>query len=143
MGIGVRIFLITDDNSLERFSLRRYERLLRHDPTERLPQYAGKRLRHALVVLEMEHRKPMGILKIQYGYLHFDSEGKLDIIEREREARMTVELFPSLPDDEHPPQVIDVRHLFARKRYTDEYHWQPSPEMETAIAEAIFGKNQR
>ena len=52
MGIGSRIFLFTDDNSLERFSLRRYERLLRHDPTERLPQYAGKRLRHALVVLD-------------------------------------------------------------------------------------------
>ena len=143
MGIGVRIFLVKDDDSLERFPMRRYERLLRHDPTERLPQYAGKRLRHALVVLEMEHRKPVGILKIEYGYLHFDSEGKLDIIKREREARMAVELFPPLLDHEQPAQVIDARHLFARKRYGDEYHWQPSPEMETAIVEAILGKNQR
>jgi hypothetical protein len=143
MGIGVRIFLVTDDNCLERLSLMRYERLLRYDPTEHLPQYAGKRLRHVLVVLEMEHRKPVGIRKIEYGYLHFDSEGKLDIIKRERKARMAMELFPSLSDDEHPPQVIDARHLFARKRYSDEYHWQPSREMGTAIVEAIFGKTQR
>ena len=102
MGIGVRIFLITDDNSLERFPMRRYERLLRHDPVERLPHCAGKRVRYALVVLEIEQRKPVAILRIQCSFLQFDSEGRLDIKEQEREARLAVELFPPLPEKEHP-----------------------------------------
>jgi len=143
MGIGLRVFFITDDDSIERLSLSRYERLLRHDPTERLPQYAGNRVRYALVMLEMEHRRPVAILRTQCSFLQFDSEGRLDIKEQEREARMVVELFPPLPAEEHPQQVIDARHRFARKRYTNEYQWRPSAEIETAIVEAIFGRDQR
>ncbi len=142
MGIGLRVFLISDDDSLERLSLSRYERLLRHDPTERFPQYAGNRVRYALVMLEMEHRRPVAILRIQCSFLQFDSEGRLDIKEREREARMAVELFPPLLVEEHPQQVIDARHRFARKRYTNEYQWNPSAEIENAIEEAIFGKDR-
>jgi hypothetical protein len=57
------------------------------------------------------------------------------------EARMAVELFPPLPDQEEPAQLIDARHRFARKRYANEYLWEPSPEIESAIKEAIFGKD--
>ena len=44
MGIGLRIFLVNDDNSIQRLAVARYDRLLRRDPEERLPRYAGKRL---------------------------------------------------------------------------------------------------
>jgi len=142
MGIGSRVFLIKDDDSLERLSLSRYERLLRNDPAECFPQYAGKRMRYVLVVLEMRHRKPVAIHRIECSFLRFDSEGRLDIKERERAARMAVELFPPLPDEEQPPQLIDARHRFARKRYANEYLWRPSAEIQTAIFEAIFGKEQ-
>ena len=37
-------------------------------------------------------------------------------------------------------RVIDARHKFARKRYFDKHRWQPTDEIVTAIAEAIFGK---
>lgn len=55
MGIGLRIFLVNDDDSLERLAVARYERLLRRDPEECLPQYAGKRVRYALVAYEVEN----------------------------------------------------------------------------------------
>ena len=143
MGIGFRILLFTDDGALERISFSRYNRLHRNDPEESFPHYAGKRLRYALVVLDLVRRKPVGILHIQYAFLQFDSKGRLDIKEREREARMAVELFPSLHGKEHPSQLIDARHRFARKRYANDYHWKPSREIETALAEAIFGKDWR
>jgi len=76
MGIGLRIFLVNDDDSLERLAVARYERLLRRDPKERLPQYAGKRVRYALVAYEVENRIPVEILKIEYNYLSLDSEGR-------------------------------------------------------------------
>ena len=141
MGIGFRIFFITDDGALERISFSRYDRLHHNDPEERFPQYAGKRIRYVLAVLDLVRRKPVGILHIQYAFLQFDSEGRLDIKEREREARMAVELFPPLHGKEQPVQLIDARYRFARKRYANEYHWQPGAELEAALAEAIFGKD--
>jgi hypothetical protein len=84
MGLGSRIFLVNDDGSLQRLSLARYERLLHRDPKERLPQYAGKRIRYVLVVLEIENRRPTEVILVQYSYLSFDSEGRIDAAEREK-----------------------------------------------------------
>jgi hypothetical protein len=140
MGIGTRIFLVHDDDSLERFSLARFERLLRGDPEEQLPLYAGKRIRYALVVLEVEQRRPVAINHIQYAFLYFDSKGRLDVSEREREARAAVEMFPSVDEKNHHPTVIDARFKFARRRYADEYKWKPNQEIEAKLMEVLFGK---
>jgi hypothetical protein len=45
MDAGLRIFIVNDDNSLERLALKKYERLMQRDPDISLPQYAGKRVR--------------------------------------------------------------------------------------------------
>ena len=141
MGIGLRIFLVNDDDSLERLAVARYDRLLRRDPEECLPQYAGKRLRYALVAYEVENRIPVEILKIEYNYLSLDSEGRIDAGEEEKERRMAVDLFPPVLPEEQAGQVIDAKHRFAKKRYDNEYRWTPSPEVEAAIVRAIFGNN--
>ena len=141
MGIGLRIFLVNDDDSLERLAVARYERLLRRDPQERLPQYAGKRVRYALVAYEVENRIPVEILKIEYNYLSLDSEGRIDAAEQKKERRLTVDLFPPVLPEEQPGQVIDAKHRFAKKRYDNEYRWTPSQELEAAIVNAVFGKN--
>jgi len=73
MGIGIRVLLVDDDDSIKRFPLTRYERLLRRNPNERLPQYAGKRVRFAEVAVELEERKPVQIIRAVYGILPFDS----------------------------------------------------------------------
>ncbi len=140
MGLGLRIFIVNDDASLERLSLARYERLLRGDPRESLPQYAGKRIRYALVVLEVEQRKPVAINRIQYNFIFFDSEGRIDASEREKAARLALEMLPPLPPMEpKPEQVIAARHKFAKRRYDNHYKWTPTPEIEAAIVKAIFG----
>ncbi len=82
---------------------------------------------------------PVAINHIQYAFLHFDSEGRLDISEREREARAAVRIF-SLLYDQYRSKVINAQHQFAKKRYVNEYKWTPTPETEAKIMEAIFGK---
>ena len=140
MGLGLRIFLVNDDDSIQRLSVARYERLLRGDPRESLPQYAGKRMRYALVVLEVEQRKPVAINRIQYNFIFFDSEGRIDASEREKAARLALEMLPPLPPMEpKPEQVIVARHKFAKRRYDNHYKWTPTPEIEAAIVKAIFG----
>ena len=142
MRISLRIFLVNDDDSVQRIPLARYERLVRGEPEERLLQYAGKRVRYALVVVDLINRIPVEILGIEHSFLSFDSEGRLDLSEREKGARLALDLLPPLPTVNDIPQVIDARHHFARKRYDNEYRWTPSPEIEKAIMDAIFGKDR-
>ncbi len=140
MGVGLRIFLVNDDDTIKRLPLVRYERLVRRDPQEIMPQYAGKRVRYAEVAVELEQRKPVEILRLQYFILPFDSEGRIDAAEREKEMRLAVDVLPPYTKDEDLGDVIDARHFFAKKRYDNEYRWRPTPEIEAEILRAIFGK---
>jgi hypothetical protein len=140
MGLAVRVFLVEDDGYLRRFPLARYERLLRGEAEGFLPEYAGKRIRYALVVVELVDRKPIEIRHVEYSWLSFDSEGRLDRSEQRKEARLAIEVLPPLSGEESL-QVIDARHRFARKSYDDRYKWQPSPDIQAAIIAATLGQN--
>lgn len=140
MGLAVRVFLVEDDGYLRRLPLARYERLLRGEAEAFLPQYAGKRVRYALVVVELVDRKPIEIRHLEYSWLSFDSEGRLDRSEQRKEARLAIEVIPPVSGEESL-QVIDARHRFARKSYDDRYKWQPSPDIQAAIIAATLGQN--
>jgi hypothetical protein len=137
MGLGMRIFIVKDDDSLERMPFGRYNRLLQRHPSERLFQYAGKQVRCALIVVESINRKPVEILKCQYSYLSFDSDGMLKK-GGEGEVKLAMDMLEPVII-ERAKQVVDARHKFARKRYAREYRWEPPPGIEAAIRKAIFG----
>ena len=139
MGLGTRIFIVKEDDSLQRLSLKRYNRLIKGHPDEGLMQFAGKRIRYALIVLEMINRKPVEILMTEYSFLTFDSKGRLDAGEREKAARLAMDTLEPIASEQKSGKVIDVKHRFAKKRFDDRYIWKPAPEIETAILRAIFG----
>ncbi len=139
MGTSIRIFLINDDDSLKRFPLARFERLFQHNPEECLPQYAGKRVRYALVVVDLVNREPVEIINIQYAILTFDSEGKIDAVELEKEMRLGVNMVPIGTSEDISRKVVDAEHRFLQKRYNNRYNWEPTPEIEEAIVKATFG----
>jgi len=141
MGVSLRIFLVNDDDSIKRLPLTRYERLMRGDPKERLPEYAGKRVRYAEVAVELADRKPISILRMLYFIMSFDSEGRIDTSERQKESRLAMELLLPLGSDGQSGQVIDAQHHFAKRRYDNEYRWVPSPEIEAEIVRAVFGRD--
>jgi hypothetical protein len=138
MGIGCRIFLINDNDSLQRISMARLTRLLYFDPTESLQQYAGKRVRCAMVFLEVAGREVLAISHSDYFWLQFNDKGRIDKKEWEKGMRLGMELLPSLHDEQYPHQVIDAHHRFAKRRYEHEFKWKPSRKVEEAIVAAIF-----
>ena len=139
MGLGTRIFIVNDDDTLKRMPMKRYHRLFRRHPEERFLEYADDRIRYVLAVLELKNRKPVEILRIQYSYLAFDQKGRLREDERERAARLSMVMIkPSLPEQE-PNHIIVAGYKFAKKRFDREFRWEASPEIETAIFKAIFG----
>ena len=72
-GLGTRIFIVKEDDTLQRLTLKRYNQLIKGHPDEGLIQYAGKRIRYALIVLEMINRKPVEVLMTEYSFLTFNS----------------------------------------------------------------------
>ena len=112
MATGLRVFLVNDDDSLKRFPLARFERLFQGHPEERLPEYAGKRVRYALVIVDLVNRKPFEILRIQYPILTFDSEGKIDAAELEKEMRLGVDMVPIGTIAPLSRKVVDAEHHF-------------------------------
>ena len=142
MGLGSRIFIVNDNGSLRRLSMTKYERLFRQDPNECLPEYAGQRVKYAHIVVELENRKPRKVIMDQFLYLTFDSNGKLDQSAMEKETRLGVEMVAPVLLDLQPANVVDARHRFAQKEFSDRYRWEPSPDIIDAIGQAIFGKNR-
>ncbi len=140
MGISLRIFIVDDDDKLQRLPLARYDRLLAPNSKECMPQYAGKRVRYALVVVDLINRTPVEILRFEYSFLSFDAEGRIDPTESEKEARLAFEILPPLPFlfDKPTDNVIEARHLFSKKRFENEYKWTPAPRIEDAIVNAVF-----
>lgn len=139
MGIGRRIFLVNDNDSIQRLAVTKYEGLLRRDPKEALPQYANTRIRYASVALNLVNRRPVDVIYLHYGILCFDTQGLLDIVEQQKERRLGLEITAPLISKDYPFHLIDARHRFAKKRYTDHYTWMPSPEVVAAIVKEIFG----
>ena len=138
MGIGCRVFLIDDNDSLQRISMAKLDRLLHFDRAQSLPQYSGKRVRCAMAFVELAGRKVLAIKNIDYSLLPLDDKGRIDKKEWERGMRLGVDLLPSILDGEYPKQVINAQHRFAKRRYEHEFKWKPSRKVEEAIVAAIF-----
>ncbi len=142
MGTGIRVFFVNEDETLTRIPLTRYERLLGADPEVRFQEYAGKRVRYALAILEIVNRKPLEIVSIQYSILSFDPSGRIDAGELEKEIKLGFKMLPPLMADFDFPNVINAEDRFAMKSFHDRYIWTPSSEIEKAIINAIFGKSK-
>jgi len=139
MGISLRIFFVNDDDSIKRFQLARYERLLEGNPKERLPQYADKRVRYILLVVDLLNREPVEILRVQYSYLSFDSDGLIDPAKLREEVMLFIEIFPPEPIIRYPWDPVKPNRSLPGKCYDHENKWAPTQEIETSIVEAIFG----
>jgi len=138
MGIACRVFFVDDNDTLQRIPMARLDRLLHFDRKESLQQYAGKRVRCAMVFLEVAGRQVHGIRNIDYFLLQFNDKGRIDKKEWEKAMRLGMDLLPPLSDEQYPQHVIDAQHRFAKRRYEHEFKWKPSRKVEDAIVAAVF-----
>ena len=141
MGLGYRVFIVNDDDTLQRIPFAKYERLYREDSQEQLLQYAGQRVRCALVILLVEEREPQSIAFIDCHRIPFNAEGRVDLKEVENHARSIGGFLDLRIKERKRDKIIDAHSVFARKRYEQEIKWSLTPELEQAIEEAIFGSN--
>ncbi len=141
MGTTLRFFIVDDSDAVQRIPMTRYNRMMQRDLDECFVQYAGKRVRCAMIALETEGRIPISVLRTDYYFLNFDSEGLIDNTLNGKEMRLVADMLPPILESKKPENVVDAQSRFARKRYKHEYLWTPSPEIEELIMATIFKNN--
>jgi hypothetical protein len=137
MGFGFRIFFVNDKDEIKRIPYARFERIFYRDPKETLLEYKNARIRYAEVILEIENRKPVSIVRVVYGYLKFNSKGHVDKEFQNEEMRVGMNMI-SLPLTGESSNVVHASDRFAQKTFKDKFSWSPSFELEQSIIEASF-----
>lgn len=139
--IASRYFLVTDEDDIIRLSQARFDRLSSNPPSDRLAEFANRRVRWAGIIVELEYRKPSKILRTTYGYLHFNRDGYLDIDRYLQDAAVVVAAgFPNIFAGETPPNVIDARQEFAKRQRDHHVWWKPNARLEQRILDAAMNR---
>lgn len=138
MGIGLRVFLVDNNDAFIKVSYARWERLHSNHPTERFPEYAGKRMRFIMVFLDLEERKPVYINHLDLGYIIFDADGKMDQEDWERHKHLVVESADLFGPEENEGNVINAQTEFLRRTYRHRYRWEFPDGMLERLIKTIF-----
>jgi hypothetical protein len=133
MSIGVRIMFLDGDRII-RVSQRRFERLVDRDLNEAMPEYAGQRIRCAMVYVQLADRKPLEVVRIDYMVLPLDPEGRVDADLQSRKMMLAGEMF-GFGMTGTAERVVDFGPYLAEKQYRAEYEWKPTENEERALVE--------
>ena len=136
MGLGLRVFVF-DENDIRKISYARFQRLLDGDAKESLSEYAGKKIKYAVVLIETKNRKPIEVLNIDLGYVYVKHDGKLNQ-NKLRQGTADAMKAVSFTDEEPPANVVDASATFAAKRYRDKHTWAPSQDEMNQIYQLVF-----
>ena len=136
MGIRVKVFVV-EENGVRRIPYIRLQRLESGDVDERLPEYAGTRIRLVCVTVHTENRNPIDIIELDCRLVTVTKHGMFD--QRERRTRMLTAMNALAFDlEDLPVNVLDASAVFAQKKYRNKYTWIPTREEANKIIQLTF-----
>jgi hypothetical protein len=133
MRVGVRFFVVKSDDTFERWSQARFNRVWEGD--EPVLEFAGRRLRCAVVFVETKGRKAVNVRGVEWNVLAMDITGRHDRMSALRDAVDVV----SAATSPYPSPIADAR----RKFYDRKAHWEPTPALRAAILDAALNVSAR
>jgi hypothetical protein len=113
--ISIRILIVEENDTIKRLPLAHYQRLLKRDPNEGLPKYAGKRVRCALIVVDLINRRPRETVKDEYAFFNFDDNCRLKTSKHEKEESLAFDMLSFISLEKQDKRAVDARHNFAKK----------------------------
>lgn len=133
MSIGFRHFIFEDDGTMLLLPQRVSDGLVKG--TDRLPQFAGRKMRMVTVILALDEGEPQKIERIQPTIIQFDELGnwQFEPIPTGDVGGVLDRLMPP-----KPAGVVDITDKLARQRYVREHQWQPTDADVTRIVDAIW-----
>jgi hypothetical protein len=133
MAVGARFFVITSDDTFERWSQARFNRVWDRD--EAVPAFAGRRLRYALVFVDTDAGRAVGVQAVQWGVLTMDASGKHELASALSAAAGVMGASSS----SYPTPIVDARRKFYERRA----RWKPTAKVRAAILDAALRIGRR
>lgn len=138
MALSFRRFLIAQDGSLYRLANSKFDRMFRNPGNHGLPDFAGQRVRMADVVVELDGRVPVRVLRSTFAILVFDKDGHIDSgrFGKQQLALAASALAPALDVSRSKGAILDASDRFIAQGGA----WQPSGALARAIDAAALGR---
>ncbi len=138
---SVRHFLINDDDEIIRIPNTKCKRLLRGSFEEKTERFAGKRVRAAEIIVRLENRKPVSVIRAIYYYLHFNEKGILDYDRYLKDGVVVLDAADSINYEEKvKSNIINARQEFAKRQRDYTVWWKPDMQLERNILDASIGE---
>ncbi len=132
MGASWRFFRFDDDGAIKRLSRHRFERIW--NGSELCLEFAGRSIRIAQVLVDIESRRPRRIWRIDGLKLHFDGTGCLD--EKKRQEWIRLEVQAADPSHGDTNNILGL----AARRALSEYTFILERHEIAALSALIFAK---
>ena len=134
---SLRHFFISDDNEIFRIPNTKFERLLNGSLEKKTERFAGKRVRTAEIVVKLENRKPVQVLRAIYYYLHFNEKGILDYDRFMKDGGIVATAgIPDIFAEKVQSNLINAWQEFAKRQRDHAVWWKPSMQLERNILDA-------
>jgi hypothetical protein len=123
-GLSCRLFLVDENDVLYRLLNAKFDQMLRRPAEHRLPRFAGARVRMASVIVGLEDRKPIRVVRTNYSILSFDKTERFDLTAYEQPLRARMDLaFGALRNE----TAGSMKVIEAADRFVDRGgRWEPS-----------------
>jgi hypothetical protein len=140
MGIGLRHYLLDADDTLYGIPNAAFDRLLRNPVRNRLPRFAGQRIRSAEISLAQMNGKPIAVERSSFSMLTFENNGALvsPLADRHVRARAELALAPAFGQPVRGTAVEDAESRFLARGG----QWSPSPAVKRRIDQTALGRQK-
>lgn len=140
MTLSSRLFLLSADDTLHALASTAFMRMLRQEDASRVPDFAGRRVRQASVVVEVVNGTPTRVVHCTFSILHIDTNGVLDV------ARLNTQQFALVGDPlagTRPASATGRRIVDAASRFVARGgSWEPEERALRRIEAAALGQLQ-
>ena len=134
---SLRHFFVSDDNEIFRIQNTKFELLLKGSLEKKTERFAGKRVRTAEIVVKLENRKPIQVLRAIYYYLHFNEKGILDFDRFMKDGGIVANAgIPDIFAEKVQSNLINAQQEFAKRQRDHTVWWKPSMQLESNILDA-------
>ena len=134
---SIRQFLISDSDEIFRVSNTKFGRMLEGSFEEKAKMFSGQRIRAAEIVVQIENRKPVQVIRVIYYYLHFNENGVLDYDRFIEDGTILWEAgTPDFFENKDNGNLINAQKEFAKRRRYYTIRWEPNMELERNILDA-------
>jgi hypothetical protein len=138
MGLSSKLFLLAADDTLYALASTAFMRMLRRDEVSHVPDFAGKRVRQASIVVEVVDGTPSRMVHWTFSILEFDADGLLDVerLRTQQFARVDDPFAPAGKAQGKGGPIIDAARRFVARGGS----WEPDKRLLRQLEAAALGQ---